>query len=96
MARVFVSHAGEDSAPAGRLHRWLVDAGHEVFLAHDLRDGVAVGEEWEQRLYDELRLADAVVCVLSRAYLASRWCTAELSIARGRGCLSSRNASAHS
>ncbi|HEU0087778.1 MAG TPA: TIR domain-containing protein [Pseudonocardiaceae bacterium] len=85
MARVFVSHASEDFALAGEVHQWLVDAGHEVFLAQDLRAGIAVGEEWEQRLHDELRLADAVVCVVTSAYLASRWCTAEVAIARSRG-----------
>ncbi|MGQ0774634.1 MAG: nSTAND1 domain-containing NTPase [Pseudonocardiales bacterium] len=85
MARVFVSHASEDLGLAREVHRWLIDAGHEVFLAQDLRDGIAVGEQWEQRLHDELRGADAVVCVLTSAFLASRWCTAEIAIARSRG-----------
>ncbi|MGH3975679.1 MAG: toll/interleukin-1 receptor domain-containing protein, partial [Pseudonocardiaceae bacterium] len=85
MARVFVSHASEDLALAREVYRWLVDAGHEVFLAQDLRDGIAVGEEWEQRLHDEPRLADAVVCIVTSASLASRWCTAEVAIARSRG-----------
>jgi len=85
VARVFVSHAGEDLTLAREVHRWLVEAGHEVFLAQDLRDGIAVGEQWEQRLHDELRLADAVVCVLTSAYLASTWCAAEVGIARSRG-----------
>ena len=67
------------------MHQWLIDAGHEVFLAQDLRDGIAVGEEWEQRLHDELRRADAVICVITSASLASRWCTAEVAIARSRG-----------
>ncbi|MGH3913899.1 MAG: TIR domain-containing protein [Pseudonocardiaceae bacterium] len=85
MARVFVSHAGEDRALAGQLHRWLVEAGHEVFLAQDLRDGIALGEEWERQLYEELKRADAVVCVVTSAFLASQWCTAEVAIARSRG-----------
>ena len=85
MAGVFVSHASEDLALAREVHQWLIDAGHEVFLAQDLRDGIAVGEEWEQRLHDELRRADAVLCVVTSASLASRWCTAEVAIARSRG-----------
>jgi len=68
VARVFVSHAGEDRELAGRLHRWLVDEGHEVFLAPDLRDGITVGEQWAQRLHDELLRAEAVVCVITSAY----------------------------
>ncbi len=86
MARVFVSYASEDLALARDVHRWLIDASHEVFLAQDLRDGIAVGEVWEQGLHDELRRADAVVCVVTSAYLASTWCTAEVGIARSRGC----------
>ena len=35
----------------------------------DLRDGIVVGEEWEQRLHERLRWADAVVCLLTSAYL---------------------------
>ena len=84
MAGVFVSHASEDLALAREVHQWLIDAGHEVFLAQDLRDGIAVGEEWEQRLHDELRRADAVLCVITSASLASRWCTAEVR-SPGRG-----------
>lgn len=66
------------------VHGWLIDAGHEVFLAQDRRGGIAVGEQWEQRLHEELRLADAVVCVVASVYLASRWCTVEVGIARDR------------
>jgi WD40 repeat protein len=85
VARVFVSHATENLMVAREVHGWLINAGHAVFLAQDLRDGIVVGEEWEQRLHDELRRADAVVCVVTSAYLASWWCTAEVAIARSRG-----------
>lgn len=85
MAKVFVSHASEDLGFADRVHGWLVDAGHQVFLDRDLRDGIDVGDDWEQRLYERLRWADSVVCVVTRAYLTSQWCTAEVAIARSRG-----------
>jgi hypothetical protein len=85
VARVFVSHAGEDLALAGEVHRWLVEDGHEAFLDQDLHDGLVVGEEWEQRLHERLRWADAVVCLLTSAYLTSVWCTAELVTAQNRG-----------
>ncbi len=85
MARVFISHAGEDLEWAARLRDWLVEDGHEVFLDRDLRDGIAVGEEWEQRLHERLRWADAMVCVITTAYVRSTWCTAEVGIARSRG-----------
>src|SRR4051794_3650436 len=76
MVRVFVSHASTDAVLAAEVHRWLVDGGREAFLDQDLSDGLVVGEEWERRLRERLRWADAVVCVLTSAYLASVWCTA--------------------
>jgi WD40 repeat protein len=85
MARVFVSHSSEDRELADEVHGWLTHDGHEVFLDHDLREGIALGEEWEQRLHERLRWADAVVCLVTSAYLASAWCAAEVGIARSRG-----------
>ncbi|MGH3806585.1 MAG: toll/interleukin-1 receptor domain-containing protein, partial [Pseudonocardiaceae bacterium] len=85
MARVFVSHASEDGECAAELHGWLVSEGHEVFLDRDLRDGLRVGDEWERRLHERLRWADAVVCVVTSAYLASTWCSVEVGIALSRG-----------
>ncbi|MGH4016868.1 MAG: toll/interleukin-1 receptor domain-containing protein [Pseudonocardiaceae bacterium] len=74
MARIFVSHASEDRALAGEVHQWLIDAGHEVFLDQDLRDGIALGEQWEQRLHERLRWANAVLNDL-RDHLVERSCT---------------------
>ena len=85
MARVFISHASEDSAFAEQVYGWLIDDGHEVFSNQNLRDGIGVGEDWEQRLYERLRWADAVVCVITTAYVNSPWCSAEVAIARSRG-----------
>jgi WD40 repeat protein len=85
VARVFVSHASEDNKAAIELHKWLIEDGHEVFLDQDLRDGIALGDEWEQRLYERLRWADAVVCLVTSAYRVSAWCTAEVGIARSQG-----------
>jgi hypothetical protein len=89
MARVFVSHAGKDLELARKVHQWLIDDGHKVFLAHDLHDGITVGEDWKQRLDDELHTrADAVVCMVTSAYLASQWCAFEVSTAQAlrSGC----------
>ena len=85
VARVFVSHAGDGGEQAREVYRWLVEAGHAVFLDRDRRDGIALGEQWRQRLHERLRWADAVVCVVTTGYLASRWCAAEVEIARSRG-----------
>ncbi|MBV9142531.1 MAG: TIR domain-containing protein [Pseudonocardiales bacterium] len=85
MVKVFVSYAGRDREQADELRQWLVDNRHEVFLAHNLHDGIAGGEQWRLELTKHLRWADAVVCVLTQAYLASIWCTAEVATAQSRG-----------
>lgn len=85
MARVFVSHASDDRESTDEVHRWLIAEGHDVFLDQDLRDGIPVGDEWNKRLHERLRWADAVVCVVTSAAVASTWCTAEVSIALSRG-----------
>jgi WD40 repeat protein len=84
-ARVFLSYASEDRQRAGQLHQWLVADGHEVFWDQGLRNGIEVGEEWDKRLHERLRWADAVVCVVTSASVNSTWCTAEISIALSRG-----------
>jgi hypothetical protein len=71
VARVFVSYASQDQECAGQLHQWLVAEGHEVFLDRDPGNGIAVGEEWDKRLHERLRWADAVVCVVTSASVAS-------------------------
>ena len=82
MARVFISHAGADTRWAEQLHQWLKADRHEAFLDRDKDDGVLPGEEWEKRLYAELRKADAVVCVVTESYFKSVWCAAEVGAAR--------------
>ena len=85
MARVYLSHSTSDAELADRLRRWLVEDGHEVFLDHDLKAGIRAGEMWQARLHERLRWADAVVCVVTSAYVSSTWCTAEVSFAQARG-----------
>jgi hypothetical protein len=87
MARVLVSHAGQDRSLAGEVFGWLVDDGHELLFDQDLRAGLAIGEPWEPRLFERLRWADAVVCLVTSAYVASVWCSAEVAIAISRGSL---------
>jgi hypothetical protein len=82
---VFVSHSSADTALAGELHRWLLDDGHEVFLDQDLHGGLVIGDQWQERLHERLRWADATVCVLTSAYVHSTWCSAEVGIAQARG-----------
>jgi hypothetical protein len=85
VARIFVSHSSADAKVADELNSWLVSEKHEVFLDKDPQSGLLVGDQWESRLYTRLRWAEAIVCVISRAYVESTWCTAEVAIAKDRG-----------
>ncbi|MGH4024212.1 MAG: toll/interleukin-1 receptor domain-containing protein [Pseudonocardiaceae bacterium] len=87
MANVFLSYASEDLALARTVHGWLFDDGHEIFEYLDPRNGVALGKQWEQQLRERLRWADAMVCVVTSAYVTSTWCTAEVGVAWSRGTL---------
>jgi energy-coupling factor transporter ATP-binding protein EcfA2 len=86
VGRVFISYASSDWAVADEVKGWLRAAGHAPFLDHDLRDGIGLGEDWKQRLYRELRQVDAVIGVVTSAFVASSWCAAELGIADALGC----------
>jgi hypothetical protein len=83
---VFLSHAGEDDGLARVVRDWFRDDGHEVFLDVDRRGGVAPAQLWRDRLYERLRWADALVCLVTPAYNTSRWCFAEVVAARALGC----------
>ncbi|AQA24410.1 AAA ATPase domain protein [Rhodococcus sp. MTM3W5.2] len=85
MANVFISHASADHAWAEEIRRWLSEDAHEVFFDRDKRDGIPAGDEWEPRLYERLRWADAVVCIVTPSYLESVWCAAEIGAARALG-----------
>jgi WD40 repeat protein len=85
VANVFISHTGADIGWAQQIHGWLSEDQHSVFLDVDQHDGVRAGEEWRPRLYERLRWADAVICVVTPAYLESAWCAAEIGAAQALG-----------
>ena len=65
---------------------WLSGQGHEqLFLDFDPENGIPAGVDWEQRLYQELRRCQALLIVLTPAWLDSMWCRSELAIAREKG-----------
>jgi hypothetical protein len=83
VSSLFISHSSQDRETVERLHDRLREWGYDsLYLHFDPEDGVAVGREWERELYRQLRIADAVLYVGSRAAAASRWCFAELTLAR--------------
>src|SRR5262245_24148986 len=86
MTAIFVSHRSVDNTEAQALKDWLEKLGHEqLFLDFDPTDGIPAGVDWEQRLYKELRRCQALLIVLTPAWLDSKWCSNELAIAREKG-----------
>ena len=83
MSRIFMSHSSTDNAPAIALRDWLVGEGwDDLFLDLDPQRGIAAGERWERALNEAARRCEAVVFLISKAWLSSRWCTNELNLAR--------------
>src|SRR5687768_1230705 len=86
MASVFVSHSSRDRADTERVVERLRAAGFAaMFVDFDPEQGIPAGRNWERELYAALRRTDAVVFLASEASVASRWCFAELSLARSLG-----------
>jgi WD40 repeat protein/energy-coupling factor transporter ATP-binding protein EcfA2 len=86
MASLFISHSGRDRVVAQRVHQWLQNVGYQaLFLDFDPSDGIPVGRRWEAELYAQLRRTDGVVFLASNDSVASKWCFAELSLARSMG-----------
>src|SRR4051795_4535180 len=86
MTSVFISHSSQDRAVAERGVGRLRAAGFAaLFVDFDPEQGIAAGRNWERELYTQLRRADAVVFLASQASVESRWCFAELSLARSLG-----------
>src|ERR671926_355120 len=83
MASVFVSHSSRDRAVTERVAARLRAAGlAALFVDFDPEQGIPAGRSWERELYAQLRRTDAVIFLASEASVASRWCFAELSLAR--------------
>src|SRR5689334_4425480 len=86
MASVFVSHSSVDQAVTERVVEQLRAAGFAALFADfDPDQGIPAGRSWERELYVALRRTDAVVFLASRASVESRWCFAELTLARSLG-----------
>ncbi|HKR48300.1 MAG TPA: TIR domain-containing protein, partial [Pseudonocardiaceae bacterium] len=85
MARVFISHSSKNTELAADVRGWLKTDGHDVFLDDDQHDGIKGGNPWEERLYEGLRWADAVVCLVTSDYVISQWCFGEIVAAKTLG-----------
>jgi Kef-type K+ transport system membrane component KefB len=72
--RLFLSYSRRDIAPATKLSSRLED---DFTVSFDIRD-LPPGERWQTELEYQIRRADTIVWVVSRASLLSQWCRWEL------------------
>lgn len=81
MSRIFLSHSSLDSRQALALKQWLVGQepplANEIFLDIDPTAGLRPGERWKSALQHANARCEAVVCLLSANWAASRECGVE-------------------
>ena len=83
MSRIFLSHSSENNAEALALRDWLKGEGwDDVFLDLDPERGIRTGELWEEALRDAADRCEAVLFLVSRAWLGSEWCRDEFRLVR--------------
>jgi TIR domain len=83
VSRIFISHSSTGNAPAITLRDWLVGEGwDDMSLDLDPERGIAAGERWERALNEAARRCEAVLLLISKAWLGSGWCHNELNLAR--------------
>jgi WD40 repeat protein len=86
MASLFLSYSSVDRAAATRVRDRLEAEGFAaLYIDFDPDLGTPAGRTWERELYAQLRKTDALIFLASAASVASRWCFAELSLARSLG-----------
>ena len=83
VSRIFLSHSSTNDAEAVALRDWLADNGwrDEIFLDLDPQRGIAAGERWERKLHEAANRCEAVLFLVSKAWLGSVWCRKELNLA---------------
>ena len=82
LARIFLSHSSHDNAQALALNGWLrIEGWDDVFLDLDAERGITAGERWEGALNEAAGRCEAVLFLISRAWLGSRWCLREFHLA---------------
>lgn len=84
MARLFISHSSVDNPAAVALRDWLIEQGfdNEVYLDIDPERGLVAGERWQEALKAAADRCEAVLFLISPAWLASKWCLAEFLLAK--------------
>jgi formylglycine-generating enzyme required for sulfatase activity len=83
VSRIFLSHSSANNAEAVALHDWLKGEGwDDIFLDTDAERGIAAGQRWERALNQAAHRCEAVVFLVSQAWLNSGWCLKEFNLAQ--------------
>ncbi len=83
VSRLFISHSGANNAAAIALGQWLSEQGYDdIFLDVDPDRGLVAGERWQEALKAAADRCEAVLFLVSPAWLASKWCLAEFLLAK--------------
>src|SRR5262249_16307855 len=83
VSRLFISHSSANNRAATALAKWLSEQGYnDVYLDIDPDRGIAAGERWQKALKAAADRCQAVLCLISPAWLDSRWCLAEFLLAK--------------
>jgi WD40 repeat protein len=86
MARIFLSHSSIDEHEAVALREWLRAEGwDDVFLDIDPQRGLKPGDRWQKELRAAADRCEAVLLLLTPAWLKSLWCNLEFAFARSEG-----------
>lgn len=89
--RIFISYSSHERAEAIAVQSWLEKNGWEndVFVDVDPEHGLTGGESWRIALRDAAGRCEAVILLLSRAWLESKPCWNEFQLAEkyGKPCI---------
>src|SRR5215813_4095715 len=86
MARLFISHSSWNNDKAIEVRDWLAANGwKDVFLDLDPERGIAAGQRWKEALQKAAYRCEVVLALVSKEWLASSWCKAEIDTARLMG-----------
>lgn len=82
VSRIFISHSSRNNAEARAIRDWLISNGwDDYFLDLDPERGIVAGQRWERALHDAANRCQAVLFLVSAAWLESEWCEKELMLA---------------
>lgn len=82
---LFISYSRQNSEIAQLLYSSLIDYGfasHQVFKDDDPRNGISLGEDWEKQLIANVKGVTVLIVLVSPAWFQSKWCFAELTMAK--------------